>query len=141
MTPKNNMDAFFEKAEANNELREKVAAIFQDSAKRTAEALASLSQATGAPFSAEDFLARPSENGVKTGQPLSDENLGAISGGVSIWETNTVALGIIGSLLGGGGLAGASNGALALGKLLASGDQKTSIPVVLAGGLGDSANG
>lgn len=69
-----NINAFFTKASADEDLAQKVAAIHEQANVTIAAALAKLSEETGAPFTAKDYLAEQAS-------ALSDEALAAVTGG------------------------------------------------------------
>jgi predicted ribosomally synthesized peptide with nif11-like leader len=76
----NPIQAFFEKAKSSPELQQKITEIHHTAAQSTAEALAALSEESGSPFTAEEFLA---ETRLAASEELSEEELGNTAGGIS----------------------------------------------------------
>lgn len=68
--------AFFEKAGTDEVLQSKVRAIYQKSARATAEELSALAKEVGIPITAEEFISETQE--------ISDTELDNVSGGVRI---------------------------------------------------------
>jgi len=68
--------AFFEKAGKDDMLQSKVRAIYQESARATAEELSKLAKEVGIPITAEEFISETQE--------ISEAELANVSGGLRI---------------------------------------------------------
>ena len=75
-----NLQAFAEAVSKSEELQKRLASIQAEAAKSTAEKLAKLSEDTGTPFTAEEYLNSVAESA----EEMSAEQLHTVAGGV--WE-------------------------------------------------------
>lgn len=126
--------AFFNQVDVNAELRAKVLAVLQESAKETAEVLAQLSQKTDTPFTAEEFLAL--ENTAKPGQELSDEHLAGVHGGIDLWTAGGAAVGLATTLAGATVIGKLGTTAMVMTKVLTRATPLTTAAGAFLGNLG-----